>query len=68
MKNLSLSDNSTMIRASIIDIKKIQQLENDEAIVTFSIKEFVISEYFPDANDENSVVEVKLKFTNDTYV
>lgn len=64
--SLSLPDEVNMMRASVDEIKDVQQLGNNEAIVTFSISDIVSSEYFPCVNDAEHSFDVKLKVTNGT--
>lgn len=64
--SLSLSDDIKMGRASVLEIKDVQQLGNNKAIVTFEISDIVRSEYLPDVNDEEHIFDVKLKVTNNT--
>lgn len=64
--NLSLPDDIDMVRASVDEIKEVQQLGNNEAIVTFGISDIVRSEYYPEINDEEHSFDIKLKLTNDT--
>ena len=64
--NLSLPDDIDMVRASVDEIKEVQQLGNNEAIVTFGISDIVRSEYYPEINDEEYSFDIKLKLTNDT--
>ena len=64
--SLSLPDNVNMMRTQIEGIKEVEQLGNNEAIVTFIISDIISSEYYPDINDEEHKFEVKLKVTNDT--
>lgn len=64
--SLSLPDSANMPRASIDEIKDVQQLGNNEAIVTFAISDIISSEYYPDFIDENNTFDIKLKVTNET--
>lgn len=64
--SLSLPDSANIMRTSVDEIKDVEQLGNNEAIVTFTISDIVSSDYFSNVNDEEHSFDVKLKVTNDT--
>ena len=64
--SLSLPDSVKMVRTSIDEIIEIEQLGNNEAIITFSISDIIWSEYYPGVNDEKHKFIVKFKATNNT--
>lgn len=64
--SLSLSDDVNIGRTSVLEIKDVEQLGNNEAIVTFEISDIIGSNSFPDVNDSNHNFDVKLKVTNNT--
>ena len=62
--SLSLSDEYDIVRTAIDNIQKIQQLGNNEAIVTIIISDLISPEYYP--NSEKQSFEINVKFTNNT--
>lgn len=62
--SLSLSDEYNMVRTAIDNIQKVQQLGNNEAIVTIIISDLISPEYYP--NSEKQSFEINVKFTNNT--
>ena len=62
--SLSLSDEYNIVRTAIDNIQKIQQLGNNEAIVTIIISDLISPEYYP--NSEKQSFEINVKFTNNT--
>ena len=64
--SLSLSDDVNIGRTSVLEIKDVEQLGNNEAIVTFEISDIIGSNSFPDVNDSDHNFDVKLKVTNNT--
>lgn len=64
--NLALPEEVNMTRTSVNDLTEVEQLGNDEAILTFNISDLVSSNYFPDVNDEEHKFDIKLKVTKDT--
>lgn len=62
--SLSLSNEYNMVRTAIDNIQKVQQLGNNEAIVTIIISDLISSEYYP--NSEKQSFEINVKFTNNT--
>lgn len=62
--SLSLSDEYNIVRTAIDNIQKIQQLGNNEAIVTIIISDLISPEYYP--NSEKQSIEINVKFTNNT--
>lgn len=66
LKSISLSDDFDIPRTGVTEIKNVEQLGNNEAIVTFTIVDLVTAEYYPDVNDEEHTFEVKLKVNNNT--
>ena len=64
--SLSLPDGVNIGRTSVLEIKDIEQLGNNEAIVIFEISDIVRSEDFPDVNDSEHTFDIKLKVTNNT--
>ena len=64
--NLVLPEEVNMTRTSVNDLTEVEQLGNDEAILTFNISDLVSSNYFPDVNDEEHKFDIKLKVTKDT--
>lgn len=66
LKSMSLSDDFDIPRTGVNEIKNVEQLGNNEAIVTFTIVDLVTAEYYPDVNDEEHTFEVKLKVNNNT--
>lgn len=64
--SLSLPDGMNMVRTGIDEILEIEQLGNNEAIVTFSISDIIRSEYYPGVNDEKHKFIAKFKATNNT--
>ena len=66
LRSLSLADDFDIPRTGVTEIKNVEQLGNNEAIVTFTIVDLVTAEYYPDVNDEEHTFEVKLKVNNNT--
>lgn len=64
--SLSLPDGMNMVRTGIDEILEIEQLGNNEAIVTFSISDIIRSEYYPGVDDEKHKFIAKFKATNNT--
>ena len=62
--SLSLSDEYNIVRTAIDNIQKVQQLGNNEAIVTIIISDLISPEYYP--NSEKQSFEINVKFTNNT--
>ena len=62
--SLSLSNEYNMVRTAIDNIQKVQQLGNNEAIVTIIISDLISPEYYP--NSEKQSFEINVKFTNNT--
>ena len=62
--SLSLSDEYNMYRTGVGDIQKVQQLGNNEALVTFTIYDLITPENYPVSDTQS--FEVTFKFTNDT--
>lgn len=62
--SLSLSDEYNIVRTAIDNIQKIQQLGDNEAIVTIIISDLISPEYYP--NSEKQSFEINVKFTNNT--
>ena len=66
LRSLSLADDFDISRTGVTEIKNVEQLGNNEAIVTFTIVDLVTAEYYPDVNDEEHTFEVKLKVNDNT--
>ena len=64
--SLSLPDDVNIMRTNINAIEKVEQLGNNEAIVTFTISDIISSDYFPYVNDDEHIFNVKLKVNNNT--
>ena len=64
--SLSLPDGTNISRTSVNEIKDVEQLGNNEAIITFSISDIVTSDYFQNVNDDKHIFDVKLKVNNNT--
>ena len=47
-------------------VKNVNQLENNEALVTFEISDIIKAENYPELNDEEHKFEVTLKVNNNT--
>ena len=62
--SLSLSDEYNIVRTAIDNIQKVQQLGDNEAIVTIIISDLISPEYYP--NSEKQSFEINVKFTNNT--
>lgn len=62
--SLSLSDEYNIVRTAIDNIQKVQQLGDNEAIVTIIISDLISTEYYP--NSEKQSFEINVKFTNNT--
>ena len=62
--SLSLSNEYNMVRTAIDNIQKVQQLGDNEAIVTIIISDLISPEYYP--NSEKQSFEINVKFTNNT--
>ena len=56
-----------MGRTTVNEFTEVEQLGNNEAIITFIISDNIVtSEYYPDVDDKARTFEVKLKVTNNT--